>query len=114
MRAVAWKIALICIVLCYPLSTALGRLVTWIWLTVQNNATPQQQAQGVRVGNLVGVGLAILIWLIAVISAMESTRADDATERRLGRFSLSLVAIASAGFLVAFIAGRLVRGIAPA
>jgi hypothetical protein len=49
-----------------------------------------------------------------VISAMESTRTDDSTERRLGRFSLLLVGIASAGFLVAFIAGRLIRSIAPA
>lgn len=111
MRGNAWKAALIGIVFCYPVASLVGRLVSYIGLKAQNDPTPAGQAQMLRLGNFFFVGIAVLGWLIAFISSMESTRAEDQLERQLGRFAFVVVLIATVIYIIAFFLGRGVNGI---
>jgi len=105
-RAVGWKISLIAIVLCYPVPTALGRLMTWLLLLLPSSQTARDQAQMLRVGNLVSTGVGILIWLVAVIGALEPAGEEDATEYRLRKFALLAVGLATLAFLGGFVLRR--------
>ncbi len=111
MRGIAWKAALVAIVFCYPVATLIGRLITYIGLKAQNDPTPVDQAQMLRLGNLFFVGIAVLGWLIALISGMESTRAEDQLEKQLGRFAFVIVVVATVIYVIAFFLGRGVNGI---
>ena len=111
MRGYAWKVALVAIVFCYPVASLIGRLITYIGLKAQNDPTPVDQAQMLRLGNLFFVGIAVLGWLIALISGMESTRAEDQLEKQLGRFAFVIVVVATVIYVIAFFLGRGVNGI---
>jgi hypothetical protein len=111
MRGNAWKAALIAIVFCYPVASLVGRLITFIGLKVQNDPTPADQAQMLRLGNLFFIGIAVTGWLIAFISSMESTRADDQLEKQLGRFAFVTVLVATVIYVVAFLLQRGINGI---
>jgi len=111
MRGNAWKASLIAIVFCYPVASLIGRLITYIGLKVQNDPTPADQAQMLRIGNLFFIGIAVLGWLTAFISGMESTRAEDQLERQLGRFAFVIVLVATVIYVIAFFLGRGVNGI---
>jgi len=111
MRGNAWKAALIAIVFCYPVASLIGRLISYIGLKAQSDPSLADQAQMLRLGNLFFVGIAVLGWLIAFISSMESTRAEDQLERQLGRFAFVVVLIATVIYIIAFFLGRGVNGI---
>ena len=111
MRGNAWKAALIAIVFCYPVASLIGRLITYIGLTAQNDPSPADQAQMLRLGNLFFIGIAVSGWLVAFISSMESTRAEDQLEKQLGRFAFVTVCIATVIYVVAFFLGRGVNGV---
>lgn len=112
MRDYGWKIAVIAIVACYPVANVIGRLVTYIGMKTQDQPTPAQQLQMIKLGNVFFVGTAILLWTVALISSMEASRVEDDLERRLGRFSLYLVLFATVTFAAVYGLGRLVKGIA--
>lgn len=111
MRGTAWKGALIAIVFCYPVASLVGRLITYIALKLQTDPTPSDQQQMLRLGNVFFIGIAVLGWLIALISSMESTRAEDQLEKQLGRFAFVTVIIATVIYVIAFFLGRGVNGI---
>lgn len=111
MRGYAWKIALIAIVFCYPVASACGRFVSYLGLRLQDEPSPADQLQMLRLGNLAFMGIGIFGALIAFVAGMESMRAEDTLERQLGRFSFIIVCIALVIYLIAFALGRLVNGI---
>jgi membrane-bound acyltransferase YfiQ involved in biofilm formation len=113
MRGNAWKAALIAIVFCYPVASLIGRLITYIGLKAQSDPSSADQLQMFHLGDTFFRIIAVLGWLIAFISGMESTRAEDQLERQLGRFAFVVVLVATVIYVAAFFLGRGVLGVKP-
>lgn len=101
MRSHAWKAAIIGIALCYPAASLAGRLVNYIGLKSQNDPSPSDQSQILRLGTLAFIAIAIFAWFIAFFSGVESTRVDNEIELRLGRFAFGMVLGATLIYIVA-------------
>jgi uncharacterized membrane protein len=103
MRALAWKVALWAIALCYPAAAALGRLTGWLLvLAAGTYASKSQLDQAIRFDRTTAYVVGIFLWLIALIASMEATRAEDAFERRMGVTSFKVVLVATILYVAAF------------
>jgi hypothetical protein len=104
MRALAWKVALWAIALCYPLGAALGRLAGWLLVLAAGDYPSKGDLdQALRFDRATAYLVGILLWLVAVIASMEATRAEGAFEKRMGVTSLKVVACATGLYILAFL-----------
>lgn len=103
MRALAWKVALWAIALCYPAAAVFGRLTGWLMVLAAGDLPSKADLdQAIRFDRMVAYVVGIFLWLVAVIAAMEATRAEGTFERRMGVTSLKVVLVATVLFVLAF------------
>jgi hypothetical protein len=103
MRALAWKVALWAIALCYPAAAVAGRLTGWLLVVASGDYPSKSQLdQALRFDRTMAYIIGIFLWLIALISSMEATRAEGAFERRMGVTSLKVVLVATVLYVLAF------------
>jgi len=103
MRALAWKVALWAIALCWPAANVCGRLTGWFMVVAAGDLPSKSQLdQAIRFDRTTAYVVGILLWLIAVIASMEATRAEGAFEKRMGVTSFKVVAVATALYVLAF------------
>jgi hypothetical protein len=108
MRALAWKVALWSIALCYPAAAAAGHLTAWLTVLAFGDLPSRAQLdEAFRFDRVVAYVVGIMLWLVALIAAMESTRAEGAFERRMGVTALKVVLVATVLYVLAFIAVQL-------
>lgn len=112
MRAVAWKVALWAIALCYPAAQAVGHLVGWLLaLAAGDYASQAQFEQALRADRVAAYIVGVTLWLIALIGSMEATRAEDKVEKRMGVTSFKVVLVATVFYIVAFAFNHLRDGV---
>lgn len=109
-RGNAWKIAILAVVLSYPLGSFIGRIVAYVGLKQQHHPTRVGQLHMGRNGNTVTAVILILGWVLAVVAGMQSMRVEDLAQRRLGRSAFVLVLVATVLFIIGFGLARLVKG----
>jgi hypothetical protein len=103
MRALAWKVALWAIALCYPAAAVVGRFTGWLMVVAVGDFPSKAQLdQAIRFDRVMAYIVGVMLWLVALISAMEATRAEGAFERRMGVTSLKVVLIATVLYVLAF------------
>jgi hypothetical protein len=103
MRALAWKVALWAIALCYPAAAVCGRLTGWVMVVAAGDLPSKAELdQAIRFDRTMAYLVGILLWLIAVIASMEATRAEGAFEKRMGVTSLKVVGVATLLYVAAF------------
>jgi low temperature requirement protein LtrA len=102
-RALAWKVALWAIALCYPAAAVCGRLTGWLMVVAAGDLPSKSQLdQAIRFDRAMAYLVGVLLWLIALIASMEATRAEGAFERRMGVTSLKVVLAATVLYVLAF------------
>jgi hypothetical protein len=103
MRALAWKVALWMIALCYPAAAVFGRLTGWLMVLAAGDLPSKAQLdQAIRFDRTMAYVVGVLMWLVALIASMEATRAEGAFERRMGVTSLKVVLVATILYVLAF------------
>jgi hypothetical protein len=115
MRALAWKVALWTIALCYPAAAVVGRLTGWLMVLAAGDlASKSQLDQAIRFDRTASYVVGVLMWLVALIAAMEATRAEGAFERRMGVTALKVVLVATILYILAFFLLQVRNGALPA
>jgi hypothetical protein len=103
MRALAWKVALWAIALCYPLAAVFGRLTGWLLVLAAGDFPSKSQLdQAIRFDRTMSYIVGVMLWLVALIASMEATRAEGQFERRMGVTSLKVVLVATVLYVLAF------------
>jgi hypothetical protein len=103
MRALAWKVALWAIALCYPAAAVVGRLTGWLLVLAAGEFPSKAQLdQAIRFDRTMAYIVGIFLWLVALIASMEATRAEGSFERRMGVTSFKVVLVATALYILAF------------
>ena len=104
MRALAWKVALWSIALCYPAAAAAGRLTGWLTVLAFGDLPSKAQLdEALRFDRVMAYVVGVMVWLVALIAAMEATRAEGTFERRMGMTSLKVVLVATVLYILAFV-----------
>jgi hypothetical protein len=103
MRALAWKVSLWAIALCYPAAAAVGRITGWLLVLAAGDIPSKADLdQALRFDRTMSYLVGVMLWLVAIIASMEATRAEDVFERRMGVTAFKVVVTATVLYLVAF------------
>lgn len=102
MREYGWKIALVAIALCYPAANAASHVVMWILIVINPADTGADRVAALRMGNLLFVGVGMLMWMVAILAGANALQVDGDAERRVGRVTFGIVVVATVAFAAVF------------